>query len=250
MGSCKIVQDLLPLYVEDICSEGSREYIEQHLAECAECRAMREALSQHIQASAAQPHIPKDFAVFRRYMRLKRILISLIALIVLVPLCIAAYLQIDLYMYNFNPVPVEPIESTVCRLSDGSIYVSLKYTDENVRVTSCYETGGVYDETIHYIQLGYIPRHFFSSKFRNRGAEGFEFVIITSESWKKYEYSKYHTGWHYPHTQIILNGPDGERVIWQEGDEIPAADESMERFLQDIISSGELIPVNTESASE
>ncbi len=250
MNPCKIVQDLLPLYAEEICSEGSRAYVEEHLAECAECRIMHEVISRRVQASAAQPNIPKDFSVFRRYMKLKRILISLIALIVLVPLCIAAYLHINMYMHDFKPVPVEPIVSTVSRLSDGSIYVSLKYADENVHVTSDSESSHPYDETVHYIQLGYIPMHLLKPKFRNRGSDGFEYLIITGESWQKYEYSKYHSGWHYPHKQIVLTGPDGERVIWQEGDEIPAADEAMERFLQDTISRGELIPRNTESVSE
>ena len=34
---CGIIRDLLPLYVDDICSEKSRELVEEHLQECAEC---------------------------------------------------------------------------------------------------------------------------------------------------------------------------------------------------------------------
>lgn len=34
---CEIIQDLLPLYVDDICSEKSRELVNDHLRECAEC---------------------------------------------------------------------------------------------------------------------------------------------------------------------------------------------------------------------
>ena len=34
---CEIIRDLLPLYVDDICSEKSRELVEEHLQECAEC---------------------------------------------------------------------------------------------------------------------------------------------------------------------------------------------------------------------
>lgn len=37
---CEIVRDLLPLYVDDICSEKSRELVDEHLAECAECSDM------------------------------------------------------------------------------------------------------------------------------------------------------------------------------------------------------------------
>ena len=41
---CDIVKDLLPSYVDNICSEASKEWIEAHLADCEECRTMAEAL--------------------------------------------------------------------------------------------------------------------------------------------------------------------------------------------------------------
>ena len=34
---CEIIRDLLPLYVDEICSEKSRELVDEHLQECAEC---------------------------------------------------------------------------------------------------------------------------------------------------------------------------------------------------------------------
>ena len=36
---CEIIRDLLPLYVDDACSGSSREIIEDHLTECADCAA-------------------------------------------------------------------------------------------------------------------------------------------------------------------------------------------------------------------
>ena len=35
---CEVIQDLLPLYVDDVCSPKSKLYIEEHLTGCAECR--------------------------------------------------------------------------------------------------------------------------------------------------------------------------------------------------------------------
>ncbi len=37
---CEIIRDLLPLYVDDICSGKSRELVDEHLQECTECRNM------------------------------------------------------------------------------------------------------------------------------------------------------------------------------------------------------------------
>jgi len=41
---CEIVQDLLPLYVDDICSPASREMIREHLSTCADCAGMLKSL--------------------------------------------------------------------------------------------------------------------------------------------------------------------------------------------------------------
>lgn len=41
---CEIVRDLLPLYVDDACSASSREIIEAHLKDCADCSAYLEEI--------------------------------------------------------------------------------------------------------------------------------------------------------------------------------------------------------------
>ena len=37
---CDVIRDLLPLYADRACSEKSREMVEEHLQECADCRSM------------------------------------------------------------------------------------------------------------------------------------------------------------------------------------------------------------------
>ncbi len=43
---CEIVRDLLPLYVDEICSEKSRELVDEHLQECGECSEMLRKLKK------------------------------------------------------------------------------------------------------------------------------------------------------------------------------------------------------------
>ena len=43
---CEIIRDLLPLYVDDICSEKSRELVYEHLRECAECGSLLDRLKR------------------------------------------------------------------------------------------------------------------------------------------------------------------------------------------------------------
>lgn len=41
---CGIIKDLLPLYIDDVCNEESRQAVINHLAECDACRKCHEAM--------------------------------------------------------------------------------------------------------------------------------------------------------------------------------------------------------------
>ena len=41
---CSVIQDLLPLYIDGVCSEESRKLVEGHLAECTVCGQMLEEM--------------------------------------------------------------------------------------------------------------------------------------------------------------------------------------------------------------
>ena len=44
---CEVIRDLLPLYVDDVCSGTSRELIEEHLQDCPECSAILEKIRKN-----------------------------------------------------------------------------------------------------------------------------------------------------------------------------------------------------------
>ena len=56
-NECSIVCDLLPLYAEDMVSEGTAEFVKEHLGNCPTCRAELEKLRKPVQPVAAQ-HVP------------------------------------------------------------------------------------------------------------------------------------------------------------------------------------------------
>ncbi len=43
---CEVIRDLLALYLDDVCSKESRMLVEEHLADCTECRAYFAAMQQ------------------------------------------------------------------------------------------------------------------------------------------------------------------------------------------------------------
>ena len=46
--SCNIIRDLLPLYLDQVCSEESKDMIENHLTECENCREYYDQMSADV----------------------------------------------------------------------------------------------------------------------------------------------------------------------------------------------------------
>ena len=43
---CNLIKDILPLYVEDMVSADTREFVSEHLEHCAECHAEFERMQK------------------------------------------------------------------------------------------------------------------------------------------------------------------------------------------------------------
>lgn len=62
-NQCNLIKDILPLYVEDIVSADTREFVSNHLEHCAECRAELE----HMRGPAKYvPDIDTDIVPLKR----------------------------------------------------------------------------------------------------------------------------------------------------------------------------------------
>lgn len=54
--SCKVIEDMLPLYYDGVCSEDSKALVEEHLKNCAQCKAALDELRGEIDIS----EVPMD----------------------------------------------------------------------------------------------------------------------------------------------------------------------------------------------
>ena len=67
---CNVIIDLLPLYKEDICSEETKELIEDHLRSCEDCRQLCEQLTV---PNNENKNMPDEAETFKKIgMKLKR----------------------------------------------------------------------------------------------------------------------------------------------------------------------------------
>lgn len=89
--NCELIQDLLPLYAEGLCSGASRQAVEEHLSECAVCRRLNGPLPIEVPAEPenADRAVKKSIRKVRR-----RWLASLLAVVLIVPVLLMAANQV------------------------------------------------------------------------------------------------------------------------------------------------------------
>lgn len=88
--NCELIQDLLPLYEEGLCSPASAAAVEEHLRECAACRRLAKPLpiEEPVEAPEAEQAVTRSMKkVKRRWLR------SLIAAVLIVPLLLLCFNQ-------------------------------------------------------------------------------------------------------------------------------------------------------------
>lgn len=110
--NCDIIKDLMPSYLDNLCSDSSRKAVEDHLQECASCRAILETLRSTNLVSAKAETKQLDFMkkVRQHYTRQSTakvlLLFTLTLLILVLNTCFfwKSTQKIILYYYILFPV--------------------------------------------------------------------------------------------------------------------------------------------------
>ena len=69
---CSVVRDLLPLYVEDMVSTETAQYVKSHLAECPECKAELESLKAGEGLTAIEKNPVEDVAKAKPFKKMMK----------------------------------------------------------------------------------------------------------------------------------------------------------------------------------
>lgn len=79
---CEVIQDLLPLYIDNICSEESRHMVSEHLEGCAACKRLYENMVEAVDRDIEEPELDSQqafSAISRRWKKKKIAIISISA---------------------------------------------------------------------------------------------------------------------------------------------------------------------------
>ena len=115
---CSIVQDLLPLYAEDMLREETKEFVDGHLSQCAACRAELDALKADEKPAPVSAQPLRDL---KRQLRRKKLTAVLLAVALALTLATAGFAYLTAPQY----LPYDETEWMITRspraLADGSI---------------------------------------------------------------------------------------------------------------------------------
>lgn len=170
---CSIVQDLLPLYAEDMLREGTKEYVDGHLAQCEACRAELAALKADVTPA---PINAQPLRSLKKQLRRKKFTAVLLAVTLALTLAAAGFAYLTAPQY----LPYSETEWTVARAdgavtSEGladlsgveSISVNLLTPVSGTEVTSTQDPGS--GKTVYFITAWRTPLDTWRGAFDKTG---------------------------------------------------------------------------------
>lgn len=218
---CEVIHDLLPLYLDDAVSVQSRTLTENHLAECADCRA---ALSEMRVAvfvpRAGEPSVREALEGVRR--ALKRTKIRVIALTVIAMLFVGGLVVANYkYIVMAWTVRVPPeivVIADVCYLPDGTIFFR-EYARDGSYMSGRYTqyVDGVCYMDFEREKLNPVKQTWGSSwEWLNTKLQDGKFMYSVFDEWDEL-------------LGIRVGTPEDYVSIWEKGMEIPPADPQVEK---------------------
>ena len=124
--TCSIVQDLLPLYEEDMLREETKEFVDGHLAQCAACRAELDALKADVKPAPVSAQPLRDL---KRQLRRKKLTAVLLAVTLVLTLATAgfAYLTAPQYLpYNAADWSVHEPDASLDAVLNGEEHICIE----------------------------------------------------------------------------------------------------------------------------
>lgn len=211
--NCDIIQDLLPLYVDDVCSQASKQMIEEHLENCSFCTEKVQELQKDTISIQLAEEKNKTFKKLASRIRLRKVYLILICILSAFAMMIALNKVYDRLAWGTDKViSCNKINvSEVCQLSDGRIAFHT-IVDDGYRVN-----GASWHEEYPYPQISL-----------SRGKINLKYA----DKIKKFTFNDCY--WIFSATQGKISYKDGngnEKIIWEKGDIIPMASDDIEKKL-------------------
>ena len=226
--SCNIIEDLLPLYIDDVCSAASRKLVNDHLIECPKCLEKLKSMQDNMNVKADIRPL-KNVGRWLERLRLKALIKGVVNGVLFMAIVIFGYFFLtEMTIMN---VPADRVTvSDVCMLSDGNIafhmYIDDKY-DLNAIGADIDKEGNMYITPKRSIIENRRVKDFDMGLFNMYyGVDIHECILEDDYTNNPYLDFFYTLGDKPNAVYLRLRGED--ILIWEKGMELPAASEELE----------------------
>ena len=220
--NCNIIRDLMPLVLDRVSSDESREAVETHIISCEECRKqydeMKAGLPEETRAEFEEEQ--KQFTEALKTVRKKKIrrrirTVALAALVCMAAVLIGLFAYDALFWKMTVPVNNQYYSLSICETKSGKYVVTADATRLDFDTMTDSEDVCVDGRDIVYIRFMAAPVHTPAS------------AASVNEKWDVM-IMDYVPG---SSPDEVRQGTPGNYItIWKKGDPIPAASEEMERY--------------------
>lgn len=219
---CELVQDLLPLYHDGVCSEDSAALVGEHLKDCAECSRILEKIDEEIQAPKLEADAVKPLLSIQVNWnrRSRRMLLKCLGA------GAAAFLLLVIGWWSLTQWCIVPLRAEdyiireAVQTEDGSIY--LEYSVMYERADP--EMGVTEDGVLYEIRRHPVLEQRLESPPKGSGAISFS---AENGAYTWFDGSQF--------TAFCLGDPESESALflWEKGIALPPAGEKVEeKFAQ------------------
>lgn len=261
---CSVIRDLLVLYDDDVCSEETKQIIEEHIKECEECRAIYEKTVQKLPKISPEMELVKDVVdgfkedkermkgeikaqgkmlekTFKK-MKWKLTARTLIVSGIVVVILLTGYtFWQEVIEERIDRVDYEDVKITeMYELSNGDIYCTFKTKDKFLYMQNdCIqvpEGEGWKNYEDGWQQLYFQYPHFYDRSLDVEFLARDTVSLVFPRTEKIQQYSENESVTH--EMKKIYYNQKGEAdavVIWEEGQDIPKAPEELEKKVQKVI---------------
>lgn len=155
--SCNVMDDLLPLYADNVCGQETATLVEEHLAGCPRCQARLEQMREPEPSEKTVRQRQEEVAALKKSVlagikqtvrRFAVAALALVFLVVMIVIGMLGYQGYRTYAYDtFIRLPVSDVEVEECEIQeDGTVYFVL-HLDTDLYPTA---TGVETDEDGNY----------------------------------------------------------------------------------------------------
>ena len=154
-GDCKIVQDLLPNYIERLTNDVTNQYIEEHISTCAECKEVFDNMQKEFRLndSKRDNREVKYIKKFNKKLKLLRNILLIIVLLFVIIIGRKTLILVSLSHKVTNTINESNTYTKINQYSEGQMVIFESYNKDGIILgtkINIYADGRPSQKTILY----------------------------------------------------------------------------------------------------